>query len=106
MAQLRQDYQKYLNRNSEIIAIGPEGSKSFADWWHKNNMPFIGISDPSHEIANLYGQRVRWLKGGRLPALMVIDKDGRIRLKHYADSPGDIPSDESVLALLDDLNKE
>ncbi len=106
MAQLRQDYQKYLNRNSEILAIGPEDSKSFADWWHKNNMPFIGIADPNHEIANLYGQRVRWLKGGRLPALMVIDKDGRIRLNHYANSPGDIPSDESILALLDDLNKE
>ena len=45
-------------------------------------------------------------RGGRLPALAVIDTEGKIRLMHYADLPSDIPSDEEVLSLLDNLNKE
>jgi len=106
MAQLRHDYQKFIDRDTEIIAVGPEDEKSFANWWHGHKMPFIGVADPSHVIAKLYSQQVKWLKGGRLPALMVIDKKGDVRLQHYADSTGDIPSDDTVLALLDTLQKE
>ena len=69
-------------------------------------MPLIGIPDPKHDIAQLYSQQFKLLKGGRLPALAVIDKDTKIRLMHYADSPGDIPADEEILSLLDNLNKE
>ena len=69
-------------------------------------MPFVGIPDPRHAISTLYAQQVKWLKGGRMPALMVIDKEGLIRFVHYADSPSDIPSDAKILAFLDDLNKE
>jgi len=106
MAQLHQDYRKFVEQNAEIIAVGPEETVSFAHWWHEHQMPFIGIPDPTHVIAQLYGQKTRWLKGGRMPALVVIDKEGYVRLKHYADSPGDIPSNDSLLLLLDNLNKK
>ena len=106
MAQLRQDYQKFLEKNAEIIAVGPEDTTSFTAWWHEHQMPFVGIPDPKHDIARLYNQQFKLLRGGRLPALAVIDKEGKIRLMHYANLPSDIPSDEKILALLDDLNKE
>jgi peroxiredoxin Q/BCP len=106
MAQLRQDYQRFVDRKTEIIAIGPEDAKTFTRWWHDHQMPFIGIPDPKNDIARLYNQQFKLLRGGRMPALAVIDIDSKIRLMHYADSPGDIPSDETVLALLDKLNKE
>jgi peroxiredoxin len=106
MAQLREDYQKFVERNAEIIAVGPEDTKSFAKWWHEHQMPFIGIPDPTHDIAKLYNQQFKLLRGGRLPSLAVIDKEGKIRLMHYADSPSDIPPDEDVLSLLDSINKE
>ncbi len=106
MAQLRQDYQKFVDRNTEVIAIGPEDEKSFAEWWQKENMPFVGIADPQHVIANMYGQKVNVLKFGRMPALFVIDVEGRIRYQHYGESMSDISSSEKLLSLLDDLNKE
>jgi len=106
MAQLRQDYPKFMERNTEIITVGPEDAKSFADWWHEHQMPFIGIPDPQHEIAKLYNQQFKLIRGGRLPALAVIDIEGKIRLMHYADLPSDIPTDDTVLALLDTLVKE
>jgi peroxiredoxin len=106
MAQLRQDYEKFVDRETEIIAIGPEGPEAFAQWWHEHQMPFIGIGDPQHVIAKLFGQEVKLLKLGRMPAQFVIDKEGRMRNVHYGESMSDIITDEEVLALLDEINKE
>jgi peroxiredoxin len=106
MAQLRQDYQKFGDLNTEVVVIGPEDAKSFSAWWHDHQMPFIGIPDPQHDIARLYGQQFKLFKAGRMPALTVIDKDGKIRLAHYADSMGDIPPNEEILTRLDQINQE
>jgi peroxiredoxin Q/BCP len=106
MAQLRQDFQKFAERNTEIIAIGPEDANTFTNWWHEHQMPFVGIPDPKHDIARLYNQQFKLLRGGRMPALAVIDINGRVRLMHYADSPGDIPSNQQILSLLDELVQE
>ena len=106
MAQLRRDYQEFVRRDTEIIAIGPEGAEDFADWWHKNQMPFIGIGDPQHVIAKLFGQKVKLLKLGRMPAQFVIDREGKMRNLHFGESMQDIMADEDVLALLDEINKE
>jgi len=106
MAQLRQEYQKFAERNTEIIAIGPEDAKSFADWWHSEHMPFPGIPDPEHIIAKMYGQQVKLLKLGRMPAMIVLDMDGKIRYRHYGKSMSDIPLAQEILSLLDEINNE
>jgi peroxiredoxin len=106
MAQLRHDYQKFVDRGTEIVAVGPEGPEAFADWWHEHQMPFVGIGDPQHIIAKVFGQQVKLLKLGRMPAQFVIDKEGRTRNIHYGESMQDIMEDEEVLALLDEINKE
>jgi peroxiredoxin len=104
MAQLRQDYQKFVERDTEVIAVGPEDAKSFTKWWRAHKMPFTGIPDPKHDIAKLYRQRFKLLRGGRLPSLAVIDKEGKLPMMHHADSMSDIPINEEVLAILDALN--
>ncbi len=106
MAQLRHDYQGFVDRQTEVIAIGPETPEAFARWWRRNRMPFIGIGDPRHVIAGLFGQQVKLLKLGRMPALFVIDREGRMRNVHRGTSMGDIMANEEVLALLDDINLE
>ena len=106
MAQLRHDYQQFVDRGAEVIAIGPEDAKSFADWWHNHDMPFPGIADPKHIISKTYGQQVKLLRMGRIPAMIVVDKKGRIRFKHLGESMSDIPEDQQVISLLDKLNKE
>ena len=106
MAQLRQDFQKFVERNAEIITVGPEDADSFAKWWHDHQMPFTGIADPKHDIAKIYNQEFKLLRGGRLPAMAVIDIGGKIRFMHYSDLPSDIPTDEEVLSLLGNINKE
>jgi peroxiredoxin Q/BCP len=106
MAQLRQDYQKFTARDAEVIAVGPENPETFARWWRQAKMPFTGIPDPKHTIAKMFGQQVKPLKLGRMPALVVIDKEGKVRYGHYGDSMSDIPSNDDIWSLLDDLNRE
>lgn len=106
MAQLRQDYQKFVDRDAEVIAVGPEDRQTFAQYWEKEQMPFPGLPDPTHTVADLYGQEVNLIKLGRMPAQVVIDKKGKIRYAHYGRSMSDIPPNDEILALLDDLNLE
>jgi peroxiredoxin len=106
MAQLRQDYARFMERDTEVIAVGPEDPQTFARWWQEHDMPFVGMGDPDHTVANLYGQEVKVVKLGRMPAQFVIDKKGQIRYQHYSKAMWDLPSDEEILALLDQLNAE
>jgi peroxiredoxin Q/BCP len=99
---LRRDYPDFAKTDTEIIAIGPENANSFRDYWAKENLPFIGLPDPDHVVLTRYGQEVKLLKLGRMPAQMLIDKSGMIRFVHYGQSMSDIPSSADLLELLEE----
>lgn len=100
MAQLRIDYQKFIDLNTEIIVIGPEKPDEFRSFWAREKMPFPGCADPAHETAGIFGQEVHLLKLGRMPALFIIDKKGIVRYIHKAKSMSDIPSNREILSVL------
>ena len=106
MAQLRQGYDKFGSRDVEIVVVGPEKSASFADYWDKEDMPFVGLPDPKHTVLKLYGQEVNLFKLGRMPAQVVVDKAGTARYAHFGHDMSDIPSNEEILTLIDELNQE
>ena len=106
MAQLRQDYDKFFAQDTEVIVVGPEGNTAFAIYWRTNNLPFVGLPDPSHSVLKRYGQEVSLFKFGRQPAQVSIDKMGQVRFVHYGHDPSDIPANEEILDLLKTLNKE
>jgi peroxiredoxin len=106
LAQLRQDYDEFVARDAEVLVIGPDGPRAFQRTWEKEAFPFPGLADPQHTVADVYNQEVNLLKLGRMPALIVVDRQGQIRFEHYGESMSDIPLDQEVLELLDELNKE
>lgn len=106
MAQLRQDYQKFVEHDAEIIVLGPDNSDAFQRYWEKKELPFIGLPDPDHRVLKLYDQEVNLFKLGRMPAQVIIDKDGRVRYVHYGRSMSDIPDNEEILNLLKGLQPQ
>ena len=106
MAQLRQDFDKFIAKDAVILVVGPDDQAAFQEYWSRHELPFIGLPDPRHSVSDLYGQQVKFLRAGRMPAMMVIDKAGMIRFQHYADSMMDIPLNKSILSILDKLNQE
>jgi peroxiredoxin len=106
MAQLRQDYQEFIDRDAIILVIGPEGPQDFEQYWDENQLPFPGLPDPDHTVLKLYGQEIKLFKLGRMPAQVIVDKSGTVRFVHYGDSMSDIPSNEELMGILDKLNEE
>jgi peroxiredoxin Q/BCP len=106
MAQLRQDYDRFVAQEAEVVVIGPEDAEAFANYWQKENLPFVGLPDPEHSVLKLYGQEIKIFKFGRMPAQVLVDKQGIARYVHYGHSMQDIPPNEELLSLLETLNKE
>ena len=106
MAQLRQDFAEFERRGTVILVIGPENAAAFAGYFHEHDLPFIGLPDPAHLVLKLYGQQINLFKFGRMPAQVLVDKAGTARFIHYGHDMTDIPSNEEILALVDQINAE
>ena len=106
MAQLRQDIDRFIERDTVVLVIGPEDAKKFATYFAKNDLPFTGLPDPNHSVLKKYGQEIKLFKFGRMPAQMLIDKQGIARFVHYGKSMSDIPATDEIVALLDEINAE
>ena len=104
MAQLRHDHTEFVARDVAVVVVGPENAQGFADYWQKERLPFIGLPDPKASVLKLYGQEVNVFKLGRMPAQVLIDKEGVARFVHYGHDMSDIPSNQEILALVDEIN--
>ena len=103
MAQLRQDYDTFVDKETIILVVGPDNEKKFADYFGKNDLPFYGLPDPKHGVLKLFGQEVKIFKLGRMPAQVLVDKDGVARFVHYGHDMTDIPKNEEMFELIDSL---
>ena len=103
MAQLRQDIDQFVERDTAILVIGPEDANKFASFFAKNDLPFAGLPDPNHSVLKMYGQEIKLFKFGRMPAQMLVDKQGIARFVHYGKSMSDIPATEEIVAMLDEI---
>ena len=104
MAQLRDDFWQFEELDTVITVVGPEDAAKFKSYWAENNLPFIGLPDPTHSVLKLYGQEIKLFKFGRMPAMVIIDKTGLVRFVHYGHSMSDIPSNQDVLQTIRSLN--
>jgi peroxiredoxin len=100
MAQLRQEYDRFEENDTEVVVVGPDSAADFRDYWAENDLPFIGLPDPDHSVLKLYGQEIKLFKFGRMPAQVVVDKEGIARFVHYGHSMSDIPSNDEILESL------
>ncbi len=98
MAQLRQEYDQLIENDIEVLIIGPENAKAFSSYFAEHQLPFPGLPDPKHAVLKLYGQEVKLFKFGRMPAQVLVDKEGIVRFVHYGQQMSDIPQPEEIVA--------
>ena len=103
MAQLRQDYKAFTALPTRILVAGPEDTEAFRKFWQEEQLPFTGLPDPQHTVLNLYGQEVKLLKLGRMPAQFLIDKNGLVRFAYYSSSMRDITENAVILTAIRQL---
>jgi len=105
MAQLRQDYAQFTARDAEVLVVSPEDRDEVRTYWEREQLPFPGLADPDHQVADAYGQQVSLMKLGRVPELVIIDRNGVIRYAHQASWMSDIPTNKTLFNVLDQLNQ-
>jgi peroxiredoxin len=103
LARLRDEYDQFTSRNVEILAVGPNDAETFKRYWVNERIPFIGLPDPDRSVSSMYRQEVNLFKFGRMPLNCVIDAKGYVRFAHYGASMRDIPSNDELLHVIDEL---
>jgi peroxiredoxin Q/BCP len=104
LARLRDDYQEFVRRDAEILAVGPDRPATFRLYWRAERIPFVGLPDPEHQVALAYRQEVNLFRLGRMPLVMVLDRDGVIQYANYGASMSDIPENHTLLSSIDRLH--
>ena len=104
MARLRDGYAEFKARGAEILAIGPDSFEKYVAYWKENNLPYPGLPDPNKQVLKRYKQEVNLFKLGRMPLNAIVDRAGLIRFIHYGYSMSDIPDNETLLGVIDELN--
>jgi len=99
-------YAQFQERKTEILSIGADSAAAFQRFWSANSIPFPGLPDPERRVLRKYGQQVRLMRLGRLPAVLLVDRQGIVRYVHYGGSMMDIPPVQELLGWVDRVNKD
>jgi peroxiredoxin len=102
MAQLRHDYHKFQNLNTEVLVLVPNGPKTIGKYVSANGTPYPVLSDKGSTVTGQYGIQTARIPLVTLfaPSVFVIDRTGHIRYANYSNSYVQEPDNNEPLAVL------
>lgn len=79
----RDNFEQVEHHNGVVLAISPDSPEDLALWREKENLPFLLLSDPDHQVAERYGVWGEKMMFGRkvigiLRSHFVVDEKGKI----------------------------
>lgn len=86
-----------------MLAISAEAAARSEAYLRANPLPFPTLIDEDHTVFDEYDATSRLMSLGQRPALFVIGPDGVIRFGDVGAQQWNIPSNQAVLAVLDNL---
>lgn len=98
---MHRDIEKFKALNTVVLGVlvaKENTGKEFNEKIIKNGYPLL--LDTNEQVASAYAQESKILKGGRMPAVLVIGTDRKIQFIHYGDSMKDIPTNDALLDFL------
>ena len=77
-----------------VIGVSPDAQKALQDFRRENDLPFVLLSDPDHQVAEMYGvwgEKKMYGKSymGIIRSHFVLDEQGRIVDAQIKVSPED-----------------
>ncbi|MBD3354140.1 MAG: redoxin domain-containing protein [Candidatus Lokiarchaeota archaeon] len=106
MRSLSKDYEKFEEKNAVLYPILVDDIDNARRMWKayaKRQFPIYYDTD-KHIANEILNQEWKLFKLGRMPALIVVDKNGIIQYAYYGDNMHDIPENDEVLNVLDNIN--
>jgi len=102
---LNADLKKFEEQEAvifPILADSESGAKQLELTCEECQIP-IYFDKPKKVLKELH-QEIILSKAGRMPALIIVDKEGIVRYAHFGESMSDIPSNDEVLGVLKEIN--
>ena len=103
---IAKELEKFKTLNAEIYAITAdrfENARRLELRYVKEAFPIY--FDKTHEVVRMLNQEVKVYKLGRLPAILIVDKQGVVQWAYYGESFLDIPKNSMLLEILEKLDK-
>ncbi len=97
---MQEDLSLFTGKKAQITVIAPHNTATVREYWEKERLGYTGIPDPGGKVGKLYGQEWNLFKLGRMPALFIIDRKGKIAFAQYAKNMADIPSNAELLGVI------
>lgn len=100
-------YEEYQAVDTELVPIlvdNLEHAQEMERKYARSKFPIF--YDQSNSIAKTLNQQVVWWKLGRMPGMLLVDKQGIIQFAYYSDSMADIPKHEDVMDVLQEIRKK
>ena len=104
-AHLRKDYDKFQALDGYLYPILADNEDNAKKMEAKYSRKYPIFFDKKKKVPKMLKQQVRWRKLGRMPGLLIIDKNGIIQYAYYSDNMHDIPENEELLKILKNINQ-
>ncbi len=103
LCSVRDNWADYAATGAEVVGISTDSPESHRDFMKKHDLPLTLLSDEKGEIVGKYNVN-SWLPGRSARAVVVIDKDGKIRHHQIQSLSLFRPKDDEVLAAIHAAN--
>lgn len=104
MCSVRDRWEDYSKTGAEVVGISSDSVESHQKFAEHHELPLRLLSDPSAEVANLYGAR-SLIPGKVARSVFVIDANGVVRYRDVRPLGLFRPKDDEVLKAINDAGK-
>jgi len=104
MCSVRDRWEDYSSTGAEVVGISSDSVESHQKFAEHHELPLRLLSDPSAEVANLYGAR-SLIPGKVARSVFVIDANGVMRYRDVRPLGLFRPKDDEVLKAIGDAGK-
>ena len=104
MCSVRDRWEDYSSTGAEVVGISTDSVESHQKFAEHHELPLRLLSDPSAEVANLYGAR-SLIPGKVARSVFVIDANGVIRYRDVRPLGLFRPKDDEVIKAINEAKK-
>ncbi len=103
LCSVRDHWSEYQATGAEVVGISTDSVESHKGFAEKNELPLKLLADTDRKVSEMYGMK-SWLPGRSARGVVVIDKKGRIAYHKVQTVSLFKPSDDEVLAAINQAN--
>lgn len=104
MCSVRDRWEDYSSTGAEVVGISTDSVESHQKFAEHHELPLRLLSDPSAEVANLYGAR-SLIPGKVARSVFVIDANGVMRYRDVRPLGLFRPKDDEVIKAINEAKK-